>query len=227
MSNPQSPTGTLKEIMAELSVSVDDATLDRWLVKFSPLIAANAQARKRPTVVSWRMDAPYIIVQGKWTSLYRAIDHKGKTLDFTLSERRDTVAVRCILQRAIGTDGLPDRVVIDKSGANIAGRQSVNVILKFTGADRIIKILQVKYIHDILEQPSRGLFRVGAESYAKGFSSVFWPPVFAGEENVCPFEGRDVGKKICRGALAFLFSFGCGLTEVEGVPMDNDGCKQV
>ena len=74
---------------------------------------------------------------------------------------------------------------------------------------------------------TRGPFRVGAESYAKGFSSVFWPPVFAGEENVCPSEGRDVGEKVCRGALAFLFSFGCGLTEVEGVPMDNDGCKQV
>ena len=72
-----------------------------------------------------------------------------------------------------------------------------------------------------------GLFRVGAESYAKRFSSAFWPPVFAGEENVCPSEGRDVGENICRGALAFLFSFGCGLTEVEGVPMDNDGCKQV
>jgi len=38
-----------------------------------------------------------------------------------------------------------DRVAIDKSGANLAGLQSVNVILKFTGAGRIIKILQVKY----------------------------------------------------------------------------------
>ena len=93
------------------------------------------------------------------------------------------------------------------------------------------------WVHQAHRQPSSsairfqgriwGLFRVGAESYAKGFSSVFWPPVFAGEENVCPSEGRDVGEKICRGALAFLFSFGCGLTEVEGVPMDNDGCKQV
>jgi len=27
---------------------------------------------------------------------------------------------------------MPDRVVIDKSGANLAGLQSVNVILKFT-----------------------------------------------------------------------------------------------
>jgi len=65
MSNTQSPTETLKEIMAERGISVDHATLDRWGVKFSPLIAANAQARKRPTAVSWRMDAPYIKVEGK------------------------------------------------------------------------------------------------------------------------------------------------------------------
>ena len=44
---------------------------------------------------------------------------------------------------------------------------------------------------------------------------------------MCPSEGRDVGEKVCRGALALLFSFGGGLTEVEGVPMDHDGYKQV
>ena len=74
----------LEEIMAERGVSVDHATLDRWVVKFSPLIAAKAQARKRPTAVSWRMDETYIKVKGKWTYLYRAVDHKGKTLDFML-----------------------------------------------------------------------------------------------------------------------------------------------
>jgi putative transposase len=46
----------LEEIMAERSVEIDHATLNRWVVKFSPLIAANAQARKKPTAVSWRMD---------------------------------------------------------------------------------------------------------------------------------------------------------------------------
>ena len=44
---------------------------------------------------------------------------------------------------------------------------------------------------------------------------------------MCPSERRDVGEKVCWSALAFLFSFDCGLTEVEGVPMENDGCKQV
>ena len=32
----------LEEILAERGVTVDHATLNRWVVKFSPLIAANA-----------------------------------------------------------------------------------------------------------------------------------------------------------------------------------------
>jgi hypothetical protein len=45
----------LEEIMAERGVEIDHATLNRWVVKFSLLIAANAQARKKPTAVSWRV----------------------------------------------------------------------------------------------------------------------------------------------------------------------------
>jgi len=78
----------LEEIMAERGASVDHATLDRPVVKLSPLIAANAQARKHPTAVSWRMDDPYIKVEGKWTSLCRAADHEGETPDFMLSYQR-------------------------------------------------------------------------------------------------------------------------------------------
>jgi len=42
--------------MAERGVKVDHATLNRWVVKVAPLIAARAQARKQPTATSWRMD---------------------------------------------------------------------------------------------------------------------------------------------------------------------------
>ncbi|KPU82880.1 integrase [Marinosulfonomonas sp. PRT-SC04] len=150
----------LEEIMAERGVEVDHATLNRWVVKFSPLIAANAQARKRPTAASWRMDETYIKVRGKWTYFYRAVDRNGQTLDFMLSEHRNTAAARRFLKRAIATNGTPDRVVIDKSGANLAGLQAVNVILKFTGTGRIIKILQVKYLNNILEQDHRFIKRI-------------------------------------------------------------------
>ena len=84
----------LEEIMAERGGDVDHATLNRWVVKFSPLIAKESQKRKQKTATSWRMDETYIKVKGKWTYYYRAIDKFGKTLDFMLSEKRDEAAAK-------------------------------------------------------------------------------------------------------------------------------------
>jgi putative transposase len=52
------------------------------------------------------------------------------------------------------------QVQIDKSGANLAGLQSVTVILKFTNSERIIEIRQVKYLNNILEQDHRFIKRI-------------------------------------------------------------------
>jgi putative transposase len=150
----------LEEIMEERGVDVDHATLNRWVVKYAPLIAAKAQAKKRPTAISWRMDETYIKVKGKWMYHYRAVDRDGQTLDFMLSKRRDKPAARRFFRRAIGNNGIPDRIVIDKSGANLAGLEAVNVILKFTGTGQTIKILQVKYLNNILEQDHRFIKRI-------------------------------------------------------------------
>jgi len=150
----------LEEILAERGVAVDHATLNRWVVKFAPLIAAQVQARKRSTACSWRMDETYIKVKGKWTYLYRAVDRDGQTLDFMLSEHRNLAAARRFFKRAIDTNGVPDWVVIDKSGANLAGLQAVNVILKFTGDGRTIEVRQVKFLNNILEQDHRFIKRI-------------------------------------------------------------------
>ena len=74
----------------------------------------------------------------------------GKTLNFMLSERRNKTVTRRLFKRAIGKNGVPDRVVIVKSGANLAGLQSFNVILKFTGSGNTIEILEVKYLNKII-----------------------------------------------------------------------------
>lgn len=150
----------LQEIMAERGVDVDHATLNRWVVRYSPRVANQAQERKRPTLGSWRVDETYIKVKGKWTYLYRAVDRDGQTLEFMLSERRNLGAARRFFKKAIASNCAPHKVVIDKSGANLAGAQAINTILKITGTGKMIEVLQVKYLNNILEQDHRFIKRI-------------------------------------------------------------------
>lgn len=61
-------------------------------------------------------------INGKWVYLYRAVDKFGKTLDFMLSRRRNKAAVTKFFARAIETNGMQRKIVIDKSGANRSKR---------------------------------------------------------------------------------------------------------
>ncbi|SDX78008.1 DDE domain-containing protein [Ruegeria halocynthiae] len=79
----------LEEIMTERGVRVDHTTLNTWVVKYSPMVAARAHSKKRLTLNSLRMDETYLGVRGKWMYLYRAVDKAGNTLDFMVSERRN------------------------------------------------------------------------------------------------------------------------------------------
>lgn len=150
----------LEEILQERGVDVDHATLNRWVVRYSPLIAKEAQRRKARTSSSWRMDETYIKVKGKWNYLYRAVDKFGKTLDFMLSERRDEAAATSFFTRTLGNNGVLERVVIDKSGANLAGLKNMNSLLMLNGRYRFIDILQVKYMNNIIEQDHRFIKKI-------------------------------------------------------------------
>ena len=150
----------LEEILQERGVDVDHATLNRWVVRYSPLIAKEAQRRKARTSSSWRMDETYIKVKGKWNYLYRAVDKFGKTLDFMLSERRDEAAATSFFTRTLGNNGVPEGVVIDKSGANLAGLKNMNSLLMLNGRYRFIDILQVKYMNNIIEQDHRFIKKI-------------------------------------------------------------------
>ena len=80
------------------------------------------------------MDETYIKVKVRWTYLYHAMDRDGQTLDSMLSKRGNLAAARRFLKPAISTNGVPDGVVIAKSGANLACLQAVNVSSKVTPA---------------------------------------------------------------------------------------------
>lgn len=71
----------------------------------------------------------------------RAIDKLGKTLDFTLSKRRIKSAATKFLARALEVNGLPQKIVIDQSGANPAGIGAVDIVPECHGFDLAINEL--------------------------------------------------------------------------------------
>jgi putative transposase len=54
----------VEELMQERGVSVDHATINRWVLKYSPQLEAAFHRRKHPVWLSWRLDETYIKVKG-------------------------------------------------------------------------------------------------------------------------------------------------------------------
>jgi transposase-like protein len=145
----------IEEMMAERGVVVDHTTVHRWAVKMLPFLAAVMRRRKRPVGLSWRMDETYVKVGGHWKYLYRAVDRSGQTIDFLLRAHRDYAAARCFFERAIDLHGVPERITIDKSGANTA---AIEAFRADSGA--VIEMRQSKDLNNLIEQDHRAVKRI-------------------------------------------------------------------
>jgi putative transposase len=148
-------TRHVEELMEERGVEVDHATINRWVIKYSPQLEEAFHRRKRPVWVSWRLDETYIRVKGQWTYLYRAVDKDGQTIDFLLTAHRDKAAAFRFLKKAIRRNGVPETITIDGSEANAAAIKRYNAEHGTT-----IAIRQVKYLNNIVEQDHRAVKRV-------------------------------------------------------------------
>ena len=92
------------------------------------------------------MDETYVRVKDAWKYLYRAVDKARATVDFLLTAKRDRKAALRFLRKAIGQNGTPEKITIDKSGANTAAIESYN-----TEHEAGIEIRQIKYLNNIVE----------------------------------------------------------------------------
>ena len=101
------------------------------------------------------MDETYVKVCRQWKYLYRAVDRDGHTVDFLLRAHRDEAAARRFLERAIDLHGVPEKITVDKSGANTAAILSVK-----TDSGLPIELRQSKYLNNIVVQDHRAIKRI-------------------------------------------------------------------
>ena len=145
----------LEEMMQERGVFVDHSSINRWAIRFLPLLEKVFRKYKRPVGGSWRMDATYIKVKGIWKYLYRAVDKQGKTINFLLTVKRDKAAARRFFDKAMQANDVPEKITMDKSGANKAAIDEIKVSI-----EKQIIVRQVKYLNNIVEQDHREVKRV-------------------------------------------------------------------
>ena len=145
----------LEEMMEERGVFVDHSSINRWAIRFLPLLEKVFRKHKRAVGGSWRMDETYIKVKGVWKYLYRAVDKEGKTVDFLLTARRDKAAALRFFEKDMKASGIPEKVTLDKSGANKAAMDAIN-----TRGETPVIVRQVKYLNNIVEQDHRAIKRV-------------------------------------------------------------------
>ena len=148
-------TRHVEELMEERGVELDHATMNRWVIKYSPQLEEAFHRRKHQVWLSRRMGETYIKVKGEWRYLYRAVDKHGQTIDFLLTKERDEQAAKRFLTKAIRRHGVPEKITIDGSAANEAAIKSYN---KEHGTAIVIR--QIKYLNNIVEPDHRGVKRV-------------------------------------------------------------------
>ena len=141
--------------MEERGVFVDHSSINRWAIRFLPLLEKVFRKHKHPVGGSWRMDETYIKVKGVWKYLYRAVDKQGKTVDFLLTAKRDKAAAMRFFDKAMQANGVPEKVTMDKSGANKAAIDEINA-----RGETLIIVRQIKYLNNIVEQDHRAVKRV-------------------------------------------------------------------
>jgi transposase-like protein len=158
----------LEEMRGERGVAVDPSTLNRWVIKYAPEFEKQFRRLQCPVGRSWRMDETYVKIKGKWAYLYRAVSKDGHTIDFLLTPTRDRDAAEAFLRKAIRTQGLPEKITIEKSGAHTAASERHNKTQKTA-----IMIRHSKYLNTIVEQDHRAVKRKVRPML--GFKS-FWGP---------------------------------------------------
>ncbi|MFV8328450.1 DDE-type integrase/transposase/recombinase [Flavobacterium sp. ZS1P14] len=82
--------------------------------------------------------------------MYRAVDKSGNTVDFLLTKRRQRMSAQSFLIKAIGNNGKPGIINMDKSGSNIV---SIRVYNQRSFSKIVIR--QCKYLNNIVEQNHR------------------------------------------------------------------------
>ena len=138
----------------ERGIDIAHTTMMRWVHNYAPILKKRLKKFLKRSNDSWRVDETYIKVKGRWHYLYRAVDSKGHTLDWMLSDKRNKQAAEAFFKEALSNDHVaPPRVIgVDK---NAAYPPAFETLKELNLIPEEAELRQVKYLNNIIEQDHR------------------------------------------------------------------------
>lgn len=121
---------------------------------YSPEINKRCRKHLSSTNDSWKVDETYIRVNGESKYLYRAIDSESQTIDFLLTAKRDTVAAKRFLAKAIG-HGHSDEVRVINTDKAKAYSKALEELKESGLLPESCEHRAVKYLNNSIEQDHR------------------------------------------------------------------------
>ena len=134
----------LGEMVQEQGVLADQSTINRWAIRLLLLTEKMSRKHKHRVAGSWRMDETHPRSGRMEISLPRR-RQGGKTVDFLLTAKR-------FFNKDLGANSDPDKVTMEKSGANKAAIDAINARREVPTVVR-----EVKYLNNIVEQDHRAI----------------------------------------------------------------------
>jgi putative transposase len=199
----------LEEMMAERGISVDHATIHRWIVRYSPELLEQFNRRKRAATGKWHINETYIKVRGRWMYLYRAVDSNGATVKFWFSEKRNLAAAKRFLRKALKRHGRPERIVIDGSQTNREAILACDTIDRLQDRSRRhltpIRIRQSVYLNNRIEQDHRAIKRRIRPML--GFKSMVSARVILSGIEMVHMMRKEQAKYACRSQISLAEQF--------------------
>lgn len=149
----------LVEMMVERGLSVVHTTIKRLVIQYSHVLDQRVRKHLNKTNDSWRLDETCQKIKGINHYLYRAVDSKGKTIDFWLSMHRDKHSARQFLQKAMKAEHnqIPQVITTDRYPAT---EVAIAEEIYFGDLSVMTQHRMVKYLNNIIEQNHRLIKRV-------------------------------------------------------------------
>jgi transposase-like protein len=144
----------LEEMMRERGLRVDHTTIYRWVIAYSPEINKRCRPYLRKTNDSWKVAETYIKVNGESKYLYRTIDSEGQTINFLLTAKRDAVAAKRFLTKALNY-GHSDIVRVINTDKAKAYPKAIEELKESGLLPESVKHRAVKYLNNLIEQDHR------------------------------------------------------------------------